>query len=271
MYLTRHTSVDGPRWAVNGHYLPFGLRLGSLLTLPNAAIVDLLRSLEKAGPQAQGDLRAPVETNAEVWGAGVTYLRSREARKAESATGDVYQNVYEAERPEVFFKSPGWRVVASGDPVHIRADSAWNVPEPELTLVINAGGEIVGYTVGNDMSSRDIEGENPLYLPQAKTYDGSCALGPGIRIAGADVMTGLTIRLQIERGGFSVFEGETSTDQMKRTFDELAGYLYRELQFPYGAYLMTGTGVVPPDDFSLQKDDIIRITIGEDTLENPVN
>ena len=191
-----------------------------------------------------------------MWGSGVTYLRSRDARKAESATGDIYQKVYEAERPEIFFKSAGWHVVGSGEPVRVRADSRWNVPEPEVTLVINAGGEVVGYTVGNDMSSRDIEGENPLYLPQAKTYDGSCALGPGIRIVSATAMAGLRIRLQIQRGGLPVFDGETSTDQMRRTFEELAGYLFSELQFPYGAYLMTGTGIVPPDDFSLQTGDV---------------
>ena len=270
MYLTRHTTQEGPRWAGDGHYLPFGLRLGSLLTLPRQQMVDLLTSLQGSGPEAHGTLRAPIETNAEVWGSGVTYLRSRDARKAESATADVYQNVYEAERPEIFFKSPGWRVAGSGEFVRIRADSKWNVPEPELTLVINAGGEIVGYTVGNDMSSRDIEGENPLYLPQAKTYDGSCALGPGIRIAAAEEMAGRSIRLQIERAGATVFDGDTSTAQMKRTFEELASYLVRELQFPYGAYLMTGTGIVPPDDFTLQAGDVVRITIAEDTLENSV-
>lgn len=271
MYLTRHTSAQGPRWAVNGQYIPFGLRLGSLLTLPRASLVELLASLEKSGLKAEGPLRAPVETNAEVWGSGVTYLRSREARKAESATADVYQRVYEADRPEIFFKSPGWRVVGSGEAVHIRADSKWNVPEPELTLVINAGGEIVGYTVGNDMSSRDIEGENPLYLPQAKTYDGSCALGPGIRIASADEMADLRIHMEIERAGSVEFEGDTTTSQMKRSLTELSDYLFRELQFPYGAYLMTGTGIVPPEDFTLQRGDVIRISIFEDVLENDVN
>ena len=271
MYLTRHNSPDGPRWAVDGRFLPAGLQLSALLTLPASALSALLASLQGTGPAAQGDLLAPIESGAEVWGAGVTYLRSRDARKAESATADVYQKVYEAERPEVFFKSAGWRVSGSGASVRIRKDTSWNVPEPELTLVINTHGEIIGYTVGNDMSSRDIEGQNPLYLPQAKTYNGSCALGPGIRVAGPEAMTALTVRLQIERDGKLVFQGETSTGQMKRSFQELAGYLYRELSFPQGAYLMTGTGIVPPDDFTLQRGDVVSITIGEDTLCNQVN
>lgn len=270
MYLTRHASPDGPRWAINERFLPAGLNMSALLTLPVSALNDLLAALESSGPVAQGELLAPIEQGAEVWGAGVTYLRSRDARKAESATADVYQKVYEAERPEVFFKSAGWRVAGPGAAVRIRRDTSWNVPEPELTLVINAHAEIVGYTVGNDMSSRDIEGQNPLYLPQAKTYNGSCALGPGIRVASPDAMSGLNIRLQIERAGTAAFQGDTSTSQMKRSFQELAGFLCRELSFPQGAYLMTGTGIVPPDDFTLQPGDVVSITIGEDTLSNPV-
>lgn len=271
MLLTRHTSPQGPRWAVDGRYLPFGLRLGTLLTLPRSAMLDLLTALSASGPKTQDRMRAPIESNIEVWGSGVTYLRSRDARKAESAVADVYQTVYEAERPEIFFKSPGWRVSGNGEAVRIRTDSKWNVPEPELTLVINAEGEAVGYTVGNDMSSRDIEGANPLYLPQAKTYTGSCALGPGVRIGSVSEMADLPIRLQIHRSGTTAFEGETSTANMKRSFEELAGYLYRELSFPYGAYLMTGTGIVPPEEFTLQSGDRIRITIGDDALENAVD
>ncbi|HXF61646.1 MAG TPA: fumarylacetoacetate hydrolase family protein [Caldilineaceae bacterium] len=269
MYLTRHRTPSGPRWAADGHLLPPGLTLAALLALPRPAMQAALSSLPQ-GPTADGAPLTPVEPALEVWGSGVTYLRSREARKAESTTADVYQKVYEAERPEIFFKSAGWRVVGSGEPVRIRRDTRWNVPEPELTLVINAFGEIVGYTIGNDMSSRDIEGENPLYLPQAKTYNGSCAVGPGIRLCGAEEMAGLTIQMQIERSAQVVFTGDTSTSNMKRSFQELADYLYRELDFPYGAFLMTGTGIVPPDQFTLASGDVIRISIAGKTLENQV-
>lgn len=269
MYLTRHKTESGSRWAVDGRFLPARLELGALLTLPRAALVALLGSLP-AGEAATGDPVTPVEPAQEVWGSGVTYLRSREARKAESTTADVYQKVYEAARPELFFKSSGWRVVGSGEPVRIRQDTTWNVPEPELTLVINAHAEIVGYTIGNDMSSRDIEGENPLYLPQAKTYNGSCAVGPGIQIATAAEMAGLAITLEIERGGAAVFQGDTSTANMKRPFQELVDYLYRELSFPTGAFLMTGTGIVPPEHFTLHAGDIVRVTIGGKVLENRV-
>ena len=168
-------------------------------------------------------------------------------------------------------KAAGWRVVGPADPIRVRSDSHWNVPEPELTLVINRRGEIVGYCAGNDVSSRDIEGENPLYLPQAKVYDGSCALGSGIVLAAAEALVDLPIRLAITRGRSRVFEGETRTSQMKRNFSELAAYLYRELAFPHGAFLMTGTGIVPPDEFTLAANDRIRITIDPiGTLENTV-
>ena len=204
MFLTRHQTPDGPRWALDGNLLPRGLHLTALLALPQAALVGLLKALP-ASAAATGELLPPIEATQEVWGSGVTYLRSREARKAESVTADVYQRVYEAERPEIFFKQIGWRAVGHGQAVRIRKDTRWNVPEPELTLVINGHQEIVGYTVGNDMSSRDIEGENPLYLPQAKTYTGSCAIGPGIQIAEAGTMTNLAIQLQIARGGANAF------------------------------------------------------------------
>ena len=270
MYLTRHKSHRGRRWAVDGHLLPPGLSLSALLSLPAAAMTAALEAMP-AGDSPEGDSALPpVEPDQEVWGAGVTYLRSRDARKAESAVADVYQRVYDAERPEVFFKSTGWRVMGNNQPVRIRKDSKWNVPEPELTLVINAFGEIVGYTVGNDMSSRDIEGENPLYLPQAKTYNGSCGIGPGIIIGDADAMVGLTVQMEIVRNGETVFSGDTSTDNMKRSFQELAGFLFRETDFPQGAFLMTGTGIVPPESFTLAVGDIIRITIDGTTLENSV-
>jgi 2-dehydro-3-deoxy-D-arabinonate dehydratase len=205
-----------------------------------------------------------------VWAAGVTYMRSRDAREAESAVKDVYSRVYEAERPELFFKANGWRVAGHGMPIRVRADSRWNVPEPELTLVINAGGEIVGYTVGNDVSSRDIEGDNPLYLPQAKIYDGSCAVGPGIVLGSLEGLKDMTIVLDIARGGRTVFKGDTSTARIKRPLEELVAYLCRELALPAGAFLLTGTGIVPPIDFSLTVGDVVNITIGELTLQNEV-
>lgn len=270
MYLTRHNTPAGPRWAVDHKFLPAGVSLSGLLALPADGLQALLAELT-TNEDASGELLAPVDAQQEVWGSGVTYLRSRDARKAESETSaDVYEKVYDAERPEIFFKQIGWRTAGHGQPVRIRADTRWNVPEPELVLVINARGEIVGYSVGNDMSSRDIEGANPLYLPQAKTYDGSAGVGPGIRLATAEELTALPIHLAIQRGDDIAFEGDTGTDQMKRTFPDLAAYLLRELTFPYGALLMTGTGIVPPDDFTLQSGDVVRITIDGMTLENTV-
>ena len=246
------------------------MTLSALLALPDARLRSLLAELA-TDEEAGGDLLAPLDDHQEVWGSGVTYLRSRDARKAESETAaDVYQKVYDAARPEIFFKQVGWRTVGHGQPVRIRVDTTWNVPEPELCLVINAACRIVGYTVGNDMSSRDIEGENPLYLPQAKTYDGSAAVGPGIRLAAADALTDLPIDLEIERDGAVAFAGETATSRMKRAFPDLADYLMRELAFPYGALLMTGTGIVPPDEFTLRRGDLVRITIDGMALENPV-
>jgi 2-dehydro-3-deoxy-D-arabinonate dehydratase len=217
-----------------------------------------------------GALLAPLEATQEVWAAGVTYQRSREARRAESDVGDVYDRVYAAARPELFFKSIGWRVVAHQQPLRIRADSAWNVPEPELTLVINQHREIVGYTVGNDMSSRSIEGENPLYLPQAKIYDGACALGPGLELLEADALRDLAITIEIVRQTQLLFHGETRTSQIQRSLEELVAYLYRELSFPFGAFLMTGTGIIPPDGFTLAAGDRMSITIGTLTLENEI-
>jgi 2-dehydro-3-deoxy-D-arabinonate dehydratase len=183
-YLTRHQSQSGPRWALDGQYLPLSFTLSGLLASSAASMAQLLREAALEA-QADGPLLAPVEPEQEVWASGVTYLRSRDAREAESSTRDVYARVYDAERPELFFKAIGRRVVGPGDTVCIRHDSSWDVPEPEIVLVVNHALEIVGYCAGNDMSSRSIEGENPLYLPQAKTYDRSCALGPGIRLAPA--------------------------------------------------------------------------------------
>jgi 2-dehydro-3-deoxy-D-arabinonate dehydratase len=269
MYLTRHLTPAGPRWALDGYFLPPAFNLGLLLELPAAASVDLLAAL-RTDEQAEGALLAPIEPMQEVWAAGVTYLRSRDARKEESSAADVYQKVYDAARPEVFFKAAGWRVVANGQQVRIRADSGWNVPEPEMVLVINRGGEIVGYCAGNDMSSRDIEGENPLYLPQAKIYDGSCALGSGIQLARPDDLRNLPIRIEIVRDGATILNGESSTAQMHRTPEELAACLVGELTFPQGVFLMTGTCVVPGEGFTLQTGDAMRIRVGAITLKNSV-
>ncbi|MCA9447308.1 MAG: fumarylacetoacetate hydrolase family protein [Candidatus Omnitrophica bacterium] len=211
----------------------------------------------------------------EVWAAGVTYYRSRDARMEESETaggGDFYDRVYSAERPELFFKATPHRVRGPNEPVRIRHDSKWNVPEPELTLAVNAHGKIFGYTIGNDMSSRDIEGQNPLYLPQAKTYDGCCALGPSIYLSEDPLPSSTEIDLRILRGESVLFEGTATLNQMKRTPVELVEFLYRENSFPKGCFLMTGTGIVPESDFTLQRGDEIRIRIDPiGTLMNPVS
>jgi len=230
---------------------------------------DALAQLEKAAKSklrqlAWSDVRlcAPVEQQ-EVWAAGVTYLRSKTARMEESNfSATAYDRVYEAERPEIFFKSLAEKVVAANEPVGIRSDAKWNVPEPELALVFNSKGKIVGHTIGNDMSSRDIEGENLLYLPQAKTYHRSCALGPCITLGTMEVAAReWKISLNIQRNGQSMFSGETSVGQIKRRFEELAEFLFRCQVFPHGAILLTGTGLVPPDGFTLQAQDVVEIEI----------
>jgi 2-dehydro-3-deoxy-D-arabinonate dehydratase len=214
-------------------------------------------------PIIQNELEAPIQSQ-ELWASGVTYIKSRIGRQQESKTaggGDFYAHVYEAERPELFFKATSNRIVGPGGRVRIRKDSSWNVPEPELTLMISSGGKIIGYTIGNDMSSRSIEGENPLYLPQAKTYDGCAALGPCIYVSEEPLPVDTVISIEIIRQGFRVFEGDTDLRQMKRTPENLVSYLYRECSFPSGSLLMTGTGIVPPGDFTLQSGDEIRITL----------
>lgn len=209
----------------------------------------------------------------EIWAAGVTYFRSRTARMEESETTggeQFYDRVYEAPRPELFFKANGHRARGHLEKVGIRSDSRWNVPEPELTLAINSSGSVFGYTIGNDMSSRSIEGENPLYLPQAKIYRGSCAIGPCL-VIGEPVRKATKISILIARDGAEVFSGSTTVSQIKRSFDELVEYLFRDNEFPYGVYLMTGTGVVPDADFTLASGDLIRIEIsGIGILENEV-
>lgn len=212
--------------------------------------------------------------NQEVWASGVTYFRSRTARIEESKDaggGTFYDRVYSADRPELFFKAPAWRTVGTGADVRIRKDSKWNVPEPELTLFMCSAGTIEGYTVGNDMSSRDIEGENPLYLPQAKSYNGSSAIGPCLFVSESPIDPETNITLEITRGGKVAFTETIAISQMKRKHTELAGWLFKELDFKYGVFLMTGTGIIPADEFSLQVGDVVNITIeGIGTLTNTV-
>ncbi len=226
----------------------------------------LLRSQAMTDNQvdAPGQLLPPIGSQ-EVWAAGVTYFRSRTARMEESKDaggGSFYDRVYAADRPEIFFKATPNRVVAPGGVMHRRRDSKWMVPEPELTLVLNHRGRIVGYTCGNDLSCRDIEGENPLYLPQAKVFRGCAAVGPAIMIAEAPIGQETPVGCEIVRGGSTVFSGDTTLAQLKRTPEELAGWLFKEEAFPNGCYMMTGTGIVPPDEFTLDAGDEVRITIG---------
>jgi len=256
------------------HFFDWPLMLGDLLASPDAAsLAAELRDRSRSSDAIDRlTLLAPV-CRQEVWAAGVTYKRSKIAREEESVgAAAFYDKVYTADRPELFLKAAAWRVVGPGGLVRIRKDGKWNVPEPELALVISPAMKIVGYTIGNDMSSRDIEGENPLYLPQAKVYDGSCAVGPVITLASAmPLLTVVQIGLEIDRDGQRVFEGSTNLGQMKRTPEELVSWLGRETSFPQGAVLLTGTGIVPPDAFTLASGDEIRITIdGIGTLTNRV-
>ncbi|HEX2862116.1 MAG TPA: fumarylacetoacetate hydrolase family protein [Lacunisphaera sp.] len=242
---------------------PSALTFDALFTADDPS--GLLREAWTAGQPATlpANLAAPIGTQ-EVWAAGVTYLRSRTARMEESKDaggGTFYDKVYHADRPELFFKGTPHRVAGPGTPVRIRGDSKWNVPEPELTLAINSRGRIFGYTVGNDMSSRDIEGENPLYLPQAKVYDRSTGLGPCVFVTDEPLPLTTVIAIAINRDGATAFTGSTQISQIKRKFSELAEFLFRDNSFPHGAYLMTGTGIVPPDAFTLRSGDEIRITI----------
>lgn len=238
--------------------------LTSLLDSPD--LMTRLQSLAQAPARrlqlSEVTLLTPVEQQ-EVWAAGVTYLRSKAARMEESDfSATAYDRVYDAPRPEIFFKALGEKTVATGGEVGIRADAKWNVPEPELALVFNTRRELVGYTIGNDMSSRDIEGENLLYLPQAKTYRASCALGPFITVGTSEAEAReWTIGVKIERGGAEVFAGETGVGKIKRGFEELAGWLHRSQEFPRGAVLLTGTGVVPANEFTLAAGDVVRIRI----------
>jgi 2-dehydro-3-deoxy-D-arabinonate dehydratase len=250
-------------------------RDGAFSSVPDLAAIDRIfraddpygeakHLFDRGSPTQAPEASRPPLLSQEIWAAGVTYYRSRTARMEESKDaggGSFYDRVYEADRPELFFKATPHRVVGPGGAVRIRADSCWNVPEPELTLAINARGAIFGYTIGNDMSSRDIEGENPLYLPQAKVYAGSAAVGPCLVIDDALPGPDTTIAIAISRGGAPVFSGQTTIGQIKLPLPSLAEWLFRENSFPQGCYLMTGTGVVPPDAFTLAPGDEIRITL----------
>jgi 2-dehydro-3-deoxy-D-arabinonate dehydratase len=257
---------------------------GSFHTLPDRSWSELLADPDLLSIVRQATETAPVQLDAvsvlapivdqEVWAAGVTYFRSRDARIAESKEAggsSFYDRVYAAERPELFFKAAGWRVIGPDGAVSIRSDASWSVPEPELTLVINPSGKIVGYTIGNDMSSRDIEGENPLYLPQAKVYNGSCALGPAVLLADESLPKSTSIEIEIQRKNAVVFSGDTTLAELKREPTQLVEYLFRDQHFPHGVFLMTGTGIVPSDHFTLLSGDVIRISIsGIGVLKNYV-
>ena len=262
--LARGVAGDGPT-----ELLPAGASLDAALGVGGGGLAALLTETGD-GPVPDGaTLQAPLESQ-EVWASGVTYERSLAARAAESREPDVYDRVYDAPRPELFFKAPAWRVRGSGQPIGVRVDSIWDVPEPELGVVFDARGGIAGLTICNDASSRSIEGENPLYLPQAKFYDGAAAVGPAL-VAVDDADAERDIVLTIERDGGVVSEDRTSTGRLHRGLDELGRWLFAATSFPHGVVLSTGTGIVPADDFTLQPGDVVRITIdGLGTLVNPV-
>jgi 2-dehydro-3-deoxy-D-arabinonate dehydratase len=268
---------DRSRWAVRRQdgdrtvEAPLPASLAELLALPLPEARSLVESATDWQPARDDVQLLPPVDRQEVWAAGVTYLRSRDGRAEESAHAAMYDLVYDAERPEVFFKATPERVVPPGAPVGIRADSGWDVPEPEIGLVVNSSAQVFGYVAGNDMSSRSIEGENPLYLPQAKVYSRSCAIGPGIVPAWERADTPVRIAMQIHRDGQVVFEGSSSTGAMRRSFAELVDCLFRAMDFPVGVVLLTGTGVVPGGDFTLKEGDRVVVDVSEvGVLSNPV-
>ena len=273
--LMLYRTFSGAVLGYEGGFFPLVDTWDSLVN--HHALADHLRAAAARGRRWDALAEPPLAPvgGQEVWAAGVTYERSRQARTEESqqaGASTFYDRVYEAERPELFFKAAGWRVVGPEEPVRIRRDARWSVPEPELVLCANARGEIVGWTIGNDMSSRDIEAENPLYLPQAKIYDGSCALGPALLVAEGPLPTETAIELRVLRAGATAFEGGTSLARMRRRPEELVQYLFRETSFPLGCVLLTGTGIVPPDEFTLRRGDVVEIRVPPiGTLRNPVS
>jgi 2-dehydro-3-deoxy-D-arabinonate dehydratase len=269
MYLTRLQTPTGKRWALDGGFLPIDFSLQTALGKPRHELGRFLKALPiEAGTVAR--LLAPIGDDMEVWACGVTYQQSWRARHIESELSVVYDRVYVAERPELFFKALGWRVAGDATPIRIRADSSSSVPEPEMVLVVNAFGEIVGYSAGNDVTARSIEAENPLYLPQAKIFDGACAVGPGLRLLADDDLRNMPIRLEIERHGQLVFSEDVTTAAFNRSSENLIEYLFRELRFPHGVLLMTGTGIVPPPDFSLRDGDLVCVHVNGLCLHNRV-
>ena len=270
MILTRIQVEGRAQWCLNDVPLPNQLQLSDLMEMNCREMMVLLDSFS-GGDRVQGEFLAPIDPQQEVWAAGVTYQRSREARREESGISDIYDLVYQAERPELFFKALGWRVVGDGGAIRVRGDSSWNVPEPELVLVVNKFGEIIGYTAGNNVSSRQIEGENPLYLPQAKVYRGSCAIGPGIQLCSSREMLNLPIQMSIQRAGRLIYQEAASTASLKRDLHELVRALTLELDFPQGVFLMTGTCLVPGEEFTLMGGDFVKITVGNLLLGNAVS
>ena len=272
MHLYRTTAGFFVEQNDNWHRVP-GDNFDDLLSHTNLRghLASCIAGSAPVAAPSDNTILAPLQTQ-EVWAAGVTYFRSRTARMEESKDaggGSFYDRVYSAERPEIFFKATAQRVAQPGAAMHLRSDSKWMVPEPELTLVINSRAEIIGYTVGNDLSCRDIEGENPLYLPQAKCFDRCASVGPCILVQSEPPAPTTRIILQIDRNGTSVFSGETTVSQLKRTPEELVGFLCRDNTFATGALLMTGTGIVPGDEFTLKSGDVVKITIeGIGTLTN---
>ncbi len=265
---TTVVEVDGDLYDLSTH------DWDELYNTPNLrAYITSLLSAANTIETSLDQVQAPIQSQ-EVWASGVTYFRSKEGRQEESKEAggsDFYEKVYHAERPELFFKSSAARTSGPNQKVRIRRDSTWDVPEPELTLAINSSGHIIGYTIGNDMSSRSIEGENPLYLPQAKTYDGCAALGPCILLTDEPLAKDTAISLSITRSGDIIFSDTIAISQIKRKFDDLVSFLFRECSFPKGCFLMTGTGIVPPSDITLQSKDTIRITVDAiGILENTV-
>ncbi len=269
------TALDRPEYATFAAWLKSASGRVSEAYAELAALAGAAAALCSAdallGPARYPQVLAPLDTQ-EVWACGVTYEMSRQARMRESGEPTIYGRVYDAPRPEIFFKATPHRVVGPGEPVGIRADSTWDVPEPEMALVVTPQLEIVGYTIGNDMSSRDIEGQNPLYLPQAKVYDRCCALGPFVRLATNHFdPLAQAVRCVIRRGGEIAFSGETHTSRLHRPLSDMVSYLGRCNSFPTGIFVLTGTGIVPPDTFTLAHGDLIEITFeGLGTLRNPV-
>jgi len=246
----------------------YALHLSSISDVLERSLDDIRRIIESSVAASEivfpSQILAPIDNLTEVWAAGVTYKRSKVAREEESGHADVYSRVYNSERPELFFKSVAWRVSGPTDPIGVRPDSEINTPEPEIAIVCNSFQEIIGVTICNDVSSRSIEGENPLYLPQAKVYAGSCAIGPGIiPIWEINDIYSLSISVSVQRGSTYVWEGETSTSEMHRSFEDLVRYLFMNILFPHGVFLSTGTGIVPEMSFTLTSDDVVNISIDQ--------